>query len=250
MTETFYFDRRPGKNPKACVKKKTPPTTSNPPKTASHGNTRPRKRRTKANLKPPTSKISNTPKVQKDTRIYQDRRTYHSARATKKRARVIRLSLRGAQRRGNLVEVEHVPGNHHCYGDEIATPVSSTGSQLHEENRKALRNAPTTLQKACAWLVANHPFPAKHAAHPAQKNTVKTIGVEANVQKPTASTPTRPDEHILTRVLPDPHQTNSNHWVTRFRFDNTRVCGDAHVGDYAVTAGNIAGTPAGPAAMS
>ena len=23
--------------------------------------------------------------------------------------------------RGNLVEVEHVPGNHHCYGDEIAT---------------------------------------------------------------------------------------------------------------------------------
>ena len=36
-------------------------------------------------------------------------------------ARVIRLSLRGAQRRGNLVEVEHVPGNHHCYGDEIAT---------------------------------------------------------------------------------------------------------------------------------
>ena len=31
--------------------------------------------------------------------------------------------------RGNLVEVEHVPGNHHCYGDEIATPVSSTGSQ-------------------------------------------------------------------------------------------------------------------------
>ena len=35
--------------------------------------------------------------------------------------RVIRLSLRGAQRRGNLVEVEHVPGNHHCYGDEIAT---------------------------------------------------------------------------------------------------------------------------------
>ena len=35
------------------------------------------------------------------------------------------LSLRGAQRRGNLVEVEHVPGNHHCYGDEIATPVSS-----------------------------------------------------------------------------------------------------------------------------
>ncbi len=37
------------------------------------------------------------------------------------RIRVIRLSLRGAQRRGNLVEVEHVPGNHHCYGDEIAT---------------------------------------------------------------------------------------------------------------------------------
>ena len=37
------------------------------------------------------------------------------------RSRVIRLSLRGAQRRGNLVEVEHVPGNHHCYGDEIAT---------------------------------------------------------------------------------------------------------------------------------
>ena len=31
--------------------------------------------------------------------------------------------------RGNLVEVEHAPGNHHCYGDEIATPVSSTGSQ-------------------------------------------------------------------------------------------------------------------------
>ena len=31
------------------------------------------------------------------------------------------LSLRGAQRRGNLVEVEHTPGNHHCYGDEIAT---------------------------------------------------------------------------------------------------------------------------------
>ena len=22
--------------------------------------------------------------------------------------------------RGNLVEVEHVPGNHHCYADEIA----------------------------------------------------------------------------------------------------------------------------------
>ena len=109
------------KTERPCVKKKTPPTTSNPPKTASHGNTRPRKRRTKANLKPPTPKISNTPKVQKDTRTYQDRRTYHLARAAKKRARVIRLSLRGAQRRGNLVEVEHVPGNHHCYGDEIAT---------------------------------------------------------------------------------------------------------------------------------
>ena len=39
------------------------------------------------------------------------------------------LSLRGAQRRGNLVEVEHTSANHHCYGDEIATPVSSTGSQ-------------------------------------------------------------------------------------------------------------------------
>ena len=32
------------------------------------------------------------------------------------------MSLRGAQRRGNPVEVEHVPGNHHCYGDEIANP--------------------------------------------------------------------------------------------------------------------------------
>ncbi len=31
------------------------------------------------------------------------------------------LSLRGAQRRGNLVEVEHTPANHHCYGAEIAT---------------------------------------------------------------------------------------------------------------------------------
>ena len=46
------------------------------------------------------------------------------------------LSLRGVaahgepvEPRGNLVEVEHTPGNHHCYGVEIATPVSSTGSQ-------------------------------------------------------------------------------------------------------------------------
>ncbi len=39
------------------------------------------------------------------------------------------LSLRGAQRRGNLVEVEHTPADHHCYGAEIATPASSTGSQ-------------------------------------------------------------------------------------------------------------------------
>jgi hypothetical protein len=31
------------------------------------------------------------------------------------------LSLRGAQRRGNLVEVEHTSANHHCCGDEIAT---------------------------------------------------------------------------------------------------------------------------------
>ena len=31
------------------------------------------------------------------------------------------LSLRGAQRRGNLVEVEHTSANHHCYADEIAT---------------------------------------------------------------------------------------------------------------------------------
>ena len=35
------------------------------------------------------------------------------------------LSLRGAQRRGNLVKVEHTPANHHCYGDEIATLRSS-----------------------------------------------------------------------------------------------------------------------------
>ena len=40
------------------------------------------------------------------------------------------LSLREAQRRGNLVEeVEHTSANRRCYGDEIATPVSSTGSQ-------------------------------------------------------------------------------------------------------------------------
>ena len=32
------------------------------------------------------------------------------------------MSLRGAQRRGNPVEVEHTPANHHCYGDEIANP--------------------------------------------------------------------------------------------------------------------------------
>ena len=32
------------------------------------------------------------------------------------------LSLRGAERRGNLVEVEHTPANHHCYGTEIANP--------------------------------------------------------------------------------------------------------------------------------
>ena len=32
-----------------------------------------------------------------------------------------RLSLRGAQRRGNLDEAEHTSVNHHCYGDEIAT---------------------------------------------------------------------------------------------------------------------------------
>ena len=31
--------------------------------------------------------------------------------------------------RGNLVEVEHTPANHHCYDAEIATPVSSTESQ-------------------------------------------------------------------------------------------------------------------------
>ena len=32
-------------------------------------------------------------------------------------------SLRGAQRRGNLVDVEHTSANHHhCYGDEIANP--------------------------------------------------------------------------------------------------------------------------------
>jgi hypothetical protein len=31
------------------------------------------------------------------------------------------LSLRGAQRRGNLIEVEHMSANRHCYGDEIAT---------------------------------------------------------------------------------------------------------------------------------
>ena len=37
------------------------------------------------------------------------------------------LSLRGAQRRGNLVEDVHTPAHHHCYGDEIAAPVSSTG---------------------------------------------------------------------------------------------------------------------------
>ena len=31
------------------------------------------------------------------------------------------LSLRGAQRRGNLDEVEHTFANRRCYGDEIAT---------------------------------------------------------------------------------------------------------------------------------
>ena len=35
-------------------------------------------------------------------------------------------SLRGAQRRGNLVEVEHTSANHHCYGDEIATSLRSS----------------------------------------------------------------------------------------------------------------------------
>ena len=47
------------------------------------------------------------------------------------------LSLRGAQSLmvslSNHVAISlrlsHTSGNHHCYGDEIATPVSSTGSQ-------------------------------------------------------------------------------------------------------------------------
>ena len=33
-----------------------------------------------------------------------------------------KLSLRGAQRRGNPVEAEHVPTNRRCCGDEIANP--------------------------------------------------------------------------------------------------------------------------------
>jgi hypothetical protein len=39
------------------------------------------------------------------------------------------LSLRGAQRRGNLDEAEHTSTNRRCYSDEIANPASSTGSQ-------------------------------------------------------------------------------------------------------------------------
>ena len=51
----------------------------------------------------------------------ETRSTFNPGYETYFNARVFRLSLRGTQRRGNLVEVEHVPGNHHCYGDEIAT---------------------------------------------------------------------------------------------------------------------------------
>ena len=40
------------------------------------------------------------------------------------------LSLRGAQRRGNLVEVEHTLANHHCYGDEIANPRIKYGGAM------------------------------------------------------------------------------------------------------------------------
>ena len=47
---------------------------------------------------------------------------YRTARISRSPARThFNLSLRGAQRRGNLVEVEHTPANHHCYRDEIAT---------------------------------------------------------------------------------------------------------------------------------
>ena len=52
---------------------------------------------------------------------HHERRSEDFEKALREPSRVIRLSLRGAQRRGNLVEVEHVPGNHRCYGDEIAT---------------------------------------------------------------------------------------------------------------------------------
>ena len=55
------------------------------------------------------------------------------------------LSLRGAQRRGNLVEVEHTSANHHYYGDEIATPVSSTG---RNDRLKRLRVSPKRMQTA------------------------------------------------------------------------------------------------------
>jgi hypothetical protein len=34
---------------------------------------------------------------------------------------IFNLSLRGAQRRGNLDEVEHTSANRRCYDDEIAT---------------------------------------------------------------------------------------------------------------------------------
>ena len=62
------------------------------------------------------------------------------------------LSLRGAQRCGNLVEAEHTLANHHCYGDEIANPRIEYGVAMtkwvrmrrRHRRRLAPRCAPTS----------------------------------------------------------------------------------------------------------
>ena len=58
--------------------------------------------------------------------------------------------------RGNLVAIEHTSANHHCYGDEIATPVSSTGSQrqIKAGRRQVRGGSPSRFMAATTYAPA------------------------------------------------------------------------------------------------
>ena len=77
------------------------------------------------------------------------------------------LSLRGAQRRGNLDEAEHTSANRRCYGEGIANPRIEHGVAMTEGgaregergvNRAPLRRPGYTLLGRCTFMSSINPL--------------------------------------------------------------------------------------------